>query len=120
MMDARRGPIGISEREIDFCSEWRVVRVNRNMDRQEITLDAVLTEETVALPPWKRGLDLGLILLVAPGLLLIGAAVALVVKAGFPGPIFFPQRPGGYKRRGIMLFKFLAIAGNAEAGTHPL
>ena len=47
------------------------------MNRQEITLDAVLPEEATALPPWKRGLDMLLILFVAPALLLIGVLVSM-------------------------------------------
>jgi len=96
------------------------VRVNRDMDRQEITLDAVLTEEASALPPWKRGLDLLLILIAAPGLLFIGLLLALVIKAGSRGPIFFRQSRIGYKGREFMLYKFRTMAANAETDTHRL
>ena len=90
------------------------------MDRQEITLAGVMTEEATALPAWKRGLDLGLILMAAPGLLLIGAVVGLLIKAGSPGPIFFRQRRVGYKGREFVLFKFRSMAAGAETDTHRL
>jgi lipopolysaccharide/colanic/teichoic acid biosynthesis glycosyltransferase len=88
------------------------------MDRQEITLNVVLTEETTALPTWKRALDLLLILLVAPALLLIGVAVALVIKIGSRGPIFFKQSRVGYKGLPFMLYKFRTMQANAETDTH--
>jgi lipopolysaccharide/colanic/teichoic acid biosynthesis glycosyltransferase len=90
------------------------------MDRQEITLDAVLTEETIALPFWKRALDTFLILLAAPALIVIGVAVALVIKLGSRGPIFFKQSRVGYKGREFMLYKFRTMQANAETDTHRL
>src|SRR5258705_155639 len=80
------------------------------MDRQEITLAGVITEEATALPVWKRGLDLWLILMAAPGLILTGALVGLLIKAGSPGPVFFRQRRVGYKGREFVLFKFRSMA----------
>ena len=39
------------------------------------------------LPWWKRALDLGFIVILSPGLLALGGLVALLVKAGSPGPV---------------------------------
>jgi lipopolysaccharide/colanic/teichoic acid biosynthesis glycosyltransferase len=90
------------------------------MDRQEITLEGVITEEAAALPAWKRGLDLGLILMAAPGLILIGAVVGLLIKAGSRGPMFFRQRRVGHKGREFVLYKFRTMAADAETDTHRL
>src|SRR5213075_2308518 len=90
------------------------------MDRQEITLTGVLTDEGAALPTWKRALDLTLILIASPGLLLIGTAVGLLIKAGSPGPVFFRQRRVCYKGREFVLFKFRTMAAGAETDTHRL
>jgi lipopolysaccharide/colanic/teichoic acid biosynthesis glycosyltransferase len=88
------------------------------MDRQEMILDGVMPEEGTALPPWKRMLDLGMILMVSPGLVLVGSAVALAIKAGSRGPVFFKQRRVGYKGREFVLYKFRTMAAGAETDTH--
>lgn len=74
--------------------------------------------ERTGLPAWKRGLDLGLILLALPGWLLVGALVALVVRVGSPGPIFFRQRRVGFKGREFMLYKFRTMHIDAVCDTH--
>jgi lipopolysaccharide/colanic/teichoic acid biosynthesis glycosyltransferase len=51
-------------------------------------------------------LDLALILAVFPGLLVLGAGVALVVLCGSRGPVFFRQRRVGYKGREFGCYKF--------------
>lgn len=65
-------------------------------------------------------LDLALILVVCPGLLIIGVAVAAIIKTGSRGPVFFRQRRVGYKGREFMLYKFRTMAANAETDTHRL
>lgn len=70
------------------------------------------------LPLWKRGLDLTLIILFAPGLMLIGAVVALAIKAGSRGPILFRQQRIGYGGRKFTCFKFRTMFTNAETDSH--
>ncbi len=70
------------------------------------------------IPGWKRALDLSLLVLVLPGLLLLGAFVALVVKIGSPGPVFFRQRRVGYKGREFVCWKFRTMVVNAETESH--
>jgi lipopolysaccharide/colanic/teichoic acid biosynthesis glycosyltransferase len=70
------------------------------------------------MPVWKRCLDLALLLILSPGWLLLGAIVALVVKLGSPGPIFFRQRRVGYKGREFVCFKFRTMVANAETDSH--
>ncbi len=74
--------------------------------------------ENRGLPFWKRALDLGLILLALPGWLFIGALVALVIKAGSVGPVFFRQKRVGYKGREFTLYKFRTMHINAAVDSH--
>jgi lipopolysaccharide/colanic/teichoic acid biosynthesis glycosyltransferase len=71
-----------------------------------------------ALPLWKRALDIGVILLLLPGLTIIGGIVALVVKCGSRGPIFFRQKRVGYKGKTFVCFKFRTMQVNAETVSH--
>jgi lipopolysaccharide/colanic/teichoic acid biosynthesis glycosyltransferase len=73
---------------------------------------------SMGLPVWKRGLDFALIVLCAPGLLLIGGWVALVIKLGSPGPVLFRQRRVGYRGREFTCFKFRTMQTNAETDSH--
>lgn len=70
------------------------------------------------LPLWKRGLDFCLILLVSPALLCLGTVVALLVKLGSPGPVFFRQKRVGYKGREFTLYKFRTMHCNADTDAH--
>jgi lipopolysaccharide/colanic/teichoic acid biosynthesis glycosyltransferase len=72
------------------------------------------------LPFWKRSLDLIFILLISPAVLLIGAAVAVLIRLGSPGPVFFTQRRVGYKGSEFTCFKFRTMRVNAETETHRL
>ena len=75
-------------------------------------------EPATGLPAWKRVLDLVFILAVAPGWLLVGAGVALVVMCGSRGPVFFRQRRVGYKGREFTLFKFRTMKVDADSESH--
>lgn len=72
----------------------------------------------LGIPFWKRALDLVLILVLLPGLFLLGGLVALVVKLGSPGPVFFRQRRVGYKGREFVFWKFRTMKVNAEVESH--
>lgn len=69
-------------------------------------------------PLWKRVLDLALIALLAPAILLLGGALALLVKFGSAGPIFFRQTRVGYKGREFTCYKFRTMQTNAETESH--
>jgi lipopolysaccharide/colanic/teichoic acid biosynthesis glycosyltransferase len=71
-----------------------------------------------AVPRWKRALDVALIVLAAPLLLVVGGAMALLIKCVSPGPIFFRQERVGHLGRRFMIFKFRTMHVNAETGTH--
>jgi lipopolysaccharide/colanic/teichoic acid biosynthesis glycosyltransferase len=71
-----------------------------------------------AIPSWKRALDLSLLVLSLPGLLLVGSLVALVIKLGSRGPVFFRQKRVGYQGREFVCFKFRTMGVNAETQSH--
>jgi len=67
---------------------------------------------------WKRALDLTCILLVAPGLLLICAGVAMLIRLGSSGPVFFRQQRVGYKGRQFTCYKFRTMLLDADIEAH--
>lgn len=71
-----------------------------------------------ALPPWKRALDLALVLLVAPIWLPLMILVMAWIKATSPGPVFFRQRRVGYGGTEFFIFKFRTMKVNAETQCH--
>ena len=88
------------------------------MDTQDISLGGVPSERTTGLPIWKRMLDLALVLVICPGLLILGAGVALWVICVSRGPVFFRQRRVGYKGREFTCYKFRTMRVDAEATPH--
>jgi lipopolysaccharide/colanic/teichoic acid biosynthesis glycosyltransferase len=70
------------------------------------------------LPLWKRALDLSVIVLLSPALVVIGGMVALIIKGGSEGPLFFRQRRVGYKGRQFTCFKFRTMRMDAETESH--
>ena len=70
------------------------------------------------LPAWKRILDLTAILILSPGLLLVGAGVALIILCGSSGPVLFRQRRVGYKGDLFTIFKFRTMHQNADVAPH--
>lgn len=88
------------------------------MDRCNTCVSESPDELGTGLPVWKRLLDWLLILLLSPGLLILGAGVALVVLCGSRGPIFFRQRRVGYKGREFTLYKFRTMQVDADARSH--
>ncbi len=70
------------------------------------------------IPAWKRALDVSLVLVFSPGLLLLGAVVALLIKCGSRGPVFFTQERVGYKGRRFTCFKFRTMKVNADEELH--
>ncbi len=70
------------------------------------------------LPPWKRILDISLILLASPLwlplMLIIAAGITLVSR----GPVIFRQERVGYRGRRFMCFKFRSMRFNADVRVH--
>jgi lipopolysaccharide/colanic/teichoic acid biosynthesis glycosyltransferase len=63
-------------------------------------------------------LDWAVVLVLSPGLLILGAGVALLVMCGSRGPVFFRQRRVGYKGREFTCYKFRTMRVDAEAKAH--
>lgn len=96
------------------CSEAVEIVLN-----QKIRTSVEARESKVAaLPLWKRGLDISIILLTAPVTLLVGAVVALVIKLGSGGPVIFKQERVGYKGSRFVCFKFRSMQVGAETRSH--
>jgi len=94
------------------------VRVNEMMNSQNLTFDNTLEFQASGLPMWKRLLDFSMIVLLLPALLLVGTAVALVIRFGSRGPVLFRQERVGYRGRRFTCFKFRTMKLNAEVGSH--
>ena len=77
-----------------------------------------LQDEHAGLPPWKRGLDLCLILILLPAVMFVGFILALLIKCGSRGPVFFRQQRVGYKGRLFTCYKFRTMKVNAETESH--
>jgi lipopolysaccharide/colanic/teichoic acid biosynthesis glycosyltransferase len=81
--------------------------------------DGVVHEMVLGgLPVWKRVLDLTLVAFLAPGLLIIGGLLALLIKLGSPGPVLFCQRRVGHRGSEFVCFKFRTMKVDAETETH--
>src|SRR6478735_7490165 len=74
--------------------------------------------KSAMVPFWKRALDVSVILLAAPIALLVGGAVALIIKLGSRGPVIFKQERVGYKGQRFVCFKFRTMQVGAETGAH--
>jgi exopolysaccharide production protein ExoY len=88
------------------------------MDRQANGQAGGQGAPTNGLPVWKRTLDWIVILALCPGVLLLGGAVALVVRCGSRGPVLFRQRRIGYKGREFTCYKFRTMQEDAETRSH--
>src|SRR5438552_8091484 len=71
-----------------------------------------------ALPAWKRGLDLLLIVLSAPLWLPVMTLIAIWVGITSPGPVFYRQPRIGFRGRRFMIVKFRTMKVNADTTTH--
>ncbi len=91
---------------------------NKHMERWDIRLSGMPSEQTAGVPAWKRMLDLALVVAVSPGWLILGVGVALIVLCGSRGPVFFRQRRVGFKGREFNLFKFRTMHVDAETRLH--
>jgi len=95
-----------------------VVVPRRCMNKKEATAQRQSAEGNERPPIWKRFLDLTLIVVLSPGLVLVGGMMALLIKLGSPGPIFFRQARVGYKGREFICYKFRTMRMDAEADAH--
>jgi len=73
---------------------------------------------SVAIPGWKRILDLLCIFVAVPVLAPVMLVIALAIKIISPGPILFQQDRIGYLGRRFRCFKFRTMRVNAAAHSH--
>ena len=88
------------------------------MNKQHSGIEPQVGQRESRMPVWKRLLDLSLIVMLSPGLILVGGLVALLIKVGSPGPILFRQQRVGFKGRQFVLFKFRTMRADAESDSH--
>jgi exopolysaccharide production protein ExoY len=83
------------------------------------TLDvAIPTRCGNPLPPWKRPMDIAVLLLSMPILLPLCAGISMLIKAASPGPILFTQTRVGLGGRPFRCFKFRTMHAGVTTGTH--
>ncbi len=69
-------------------------------------------------PTWKRGLDIGLIVLSLPVVLPVSLAIALLIRVVSRGPILFRQERVGLQGRPFMCYKFRSMHTDADTKVH--
>lgn len=80
--------------------------------------DANGMDSGVAVPRWKRVLDVSLILLASPVLVPLMALIALTIRCVSPGPLLFRQERVGFRCRRFTCFKFRTMHVAADPGLH--
>jgi lipopolysaccharide/colanic/teichoic acid biosynthesis glycosyltransferase len=105
-------------RQEESCLDFGTVCCIDFMDRLNVRESEGLGCQINKLPLWKRVLDFALILALSPGLLVLGAGVALVILCGSRGPVFFRQRRVGYKGRTFTCYKFRTMQVDADVESH--
>ncbi len=90
-----------------------------NMDMSQIARPpGQCAPRSRGLPFWKRILDLTLLLLSSPAVLLVGGVVALLIKCGSRGPLFFRQKRVGFRGQEFTIYKFRTMQVDAETDSH--
>lgn len=74
--------------------------------------------QQVAIPTWKRVLDISLIVLALPILLPLVIVIAVAIRRASPGPILFRQERVGFRGKSFMCLKFRTMHCGAETQTH--
>ena len=72
----------------------------------------------LAVPTWKRVLDVACVIVATPLLLPVMVAIATLIKCASPGPVLFLQERVGLRGRRFICFKFRAMKANADVGVH--
>lgn len=76
------------------------------------------TSARMRAPAWKRGLDIALVLLVAPILLPVAMIIAAAVRVGSAGPVFFRQERIGFRGEKFVMLKFRTMKAGADQKSH--
>jgi lipopolysaccharide/colanic/teichoic acid biosynthesis glycosyltransferase len=75
-------------------------------------------KEQVAIPIWKRTLDITIVVLALPILVPLATVIALIIHKVSRGPILFQQERVGFRGKGFMCLKFRTMHCGAETRTH--
>ena len=95
-----------------------MARIHRGDPEPSFPSNPSREELAVALPRWKRFIDLAMVILLIPVWLPVMTLVALWVAITSPGPVFYRQPRIGFKGRRFMLMKFRTMKVNAETHVH--
>lgn len=72
----------------------------------------------LANPPWKRRLDIVLVVVALPLLLPLIVLIALIIRMVSAGPVLFKQERIGYLGGRFLCYKFRTMFVNADTGIH--
>jgi lipopolysaccharide/colanic/teichoic acid biosynthesis glycosyltransferase len=70
------------------------------------------------LPPWKRTLDVAIIIAALPVLIPVSLGIALLIRLVSRGPVIFQQERVGWRGENFMCLKFRTMKCGAEVGSH--
>ena len=71
-----------------------------------------------AAPPWKRSLDLILVMVAFPLVLPLMGCIALMIRMVSRGPVLFRQERVGYRGARFLCYKFRTMRLQADSGVH--
>jgi lipopolysaccharide/colanic/teichoic acid biosynthesis glycosyltransferase len=89
-----------------------------NSRQMEVRSPEETAPHGVAVPGWKRVLDISLVILALPLLLPVMVCIALIIRIVSEGPILFRQERVGYLGRRFMCFKFRTMVAGIETASH--
>ena len=73
---------------------------------------------TAWIPPWKRGLDIGLVILALPLLIPIALVIASIIYLVSEGPILFKQERIGRDGKKFLCYKFRTMFVGVNSASH--
>jgi lipopolysaccharide/colanic/teichoic acid biosynthesis glycosyltransferase len=74
--------------------------------------------KSIRMFPWKRTLDVLLIVLALPALIPLALMVSLLIRIGSHGPVLFKQERIGFQGRRFMCYKFRSMFVDTDTTTH--
>jgi len=76
------------------------------------------TDVTMAVPKWKRPLDLMLLFALLPVVVPLACVLSALIRLVSRGPVFFTQDRVGFRGRQFRLYKFRTMHLNADSNIH--
>lgn len=78
----------------------------------------ITTVQSNGLPPWKRALDVVIIVLMLPLLIPVSLLLILIIRTVSRGPALFQQERVGYREKPFMCLKFRTMRMGSDKGVH--